>query len=152
RGMVTPLRTVYDIQYYHLDVKVDIEGRSISGSSLFRLRATDDVKRLQFDLFDNLEVEKVVYRDDEVSFERVFNAVFVDFPATIRKGVIDSFVVHYSGKPTIAKNAPWDGGVVFSKDGSGKHWVATANQGLGASSWWPNEDHQEDEVDSMLIS
>src|SRR5690606_30771093 len=109
RGMLTPLRTVYDIQYYHLDVKVDIDGRSISGSNLFRFRATDDFKRLQFDLFDNLKVEKVLYRDKEVPFEREFNAVFVDFPATIRKGVIDSFVVQYSGKPTIAKNAPWDG-------------------------------------------
>src|SRR5690606_25483563 len=50
------------------------------------------------------------------------------------------------------KNAPWDGGVVYSKDSKGKPWVATANQGLGASSWWPNKDHQQDEVDSMLIS
>src|SRR5699024_7309159 len=53
RGTLTPLRTAYDIQYYHLDVKVDIDGRSISGSNLFRFRATEDFNRLQFDLFDN---------------------------------------------------------------------------------------------------
>lgn len=152
RGTLTPLRTAYDIQYYHLDVKVDIDGRSISGSNLFRFRATEDFNRLQFDLFDNLKVEKVLYGGKELAFEREFNAVFADFPTTIRKGAIDSFVVHYSGKPTVAKNAPWDGGVVYSKDSKGKPWVATANQGLGASSWWPNKDHQQDEVDSMLIS
>src|SRR5690554_7405026 len=52
----------------------------------------------------------------------------------------------------IAKRAPWDGGFVFSNDSKGKPWVSTANQGLGASSWWPNKDHQSDEPDSVLIS
>lgn len=152
RGSLTPLRTAYDIQYYHLDVTVDIEKRFISGSNLFRFRATEDFDRLQFDLFDNLEVKKVVYKDQELPFTREFNAVFVDFPSQIKKGTIDSFTVYYSGNPIIAKRAPWDGGFVFTKDSQGKDWVSTANQGLGASSWWPNKDHQADEVDSMLIS
>ncbi|HBI87265.1 MAG TPA: peptidase M1, partial [Sphingobacterium sp.] len=34
RGYLTPLRTCYDIQYYHLDVKVDIDNKYISGSNL----------------------------------------------------------------------------------------------------------------------
>src|SRR5690606_20090803 len=112
----------------------------------------EDFERLQFDLFSNLEVEKVVYNGKELRFDREFNAVFVDFPTGIQKGAIDSFRVFYSGNPMIAKRAPWDGGFVFSKDSLGKPWVATANQGLGASSWWPNKDHQSDEPDSVLIS
>src|SRR5690606_35163923 len=95
---------------------------------------------------------KVTYRGKELSFSREFNAVFVDFPSQIKKGVVDSFRVHYSGNPIIAKRAPWNGGFVFTRDSNGKPWVSTANQGLGASSWWPNKDHQADEVDSMLIS
>ncbi|MGI4729981.1 MAG: hypothetical protein ACRYGB_15515, partial [Janthinobacterium lividum] len=51
RGMLTPLRTCYDINYYHLDVKVDIEQKFISGSNEFRFTATQDFKKLQFDLF-----------------------------------------------------------------------------------------------------
>lgn len=152
RGTLSPLRTAYDIQYYHLDVRVDIDKRFISGSNLFKFKATQDFDRLQFDLFDNLKVEKVTYRGKELSFSREFNAVFVDFPSQIKKGVVDSFRVHYSGNPIIAKRAPWNGGFVFTRDSNGKPWVSTANQGLGASSWWPNKDHQADEVDSMLIS
>src|SRR6202012_3860252 len=53
---------------------------------------------------------------------------------------------------TIAKNAPWEGGVVYTRDTTGKPWVATACEGAGASIWWPNKDHLSDEVDSMLIS
>ncbi len=152
RGSLNSFRTAYDILYYHLDVKVDIANRFISGSNLFLFKATEDFKRLQFDLFSNLEVEKIVYNGKELMFDREFNAVFVDFPTGIQKGAIDSFRVFYSGNPMIAKRAPWDGGFVFSKDSLGKPWVATANQGLGASSWWPNKDHQSDEPDSVLIS
>lgn len=152
RGMLTPLRTCYDINYYHLDVKVDIGSKSISGSNEFNFTATTDFKQLQFDLFSNLTIEKVVYKNQELPFKREFNAVFVTFPATIKKGAKDKFEVFYSGSPVIARKPPWDGGFIFSKDEDGDPWVSVACQGFGASSWWPTKEHQSDEVDSVLIS
>lgn len=152
RGELTPLRTCYDIKYYHLDVKVDIDNKFISGSNLFKFTAVDRFNKLQFDLFDNLSVDKVEYRGKSLPFTREYNAVFVTFPDYIEKGKLDSFTVHYSGNPIQATRAPWDGGFDWKKDSQGKPWVATACQGLGASVWWPNKDHQSDEVDGMLIS
>ncbi|MBC7653882.1 MAG: M1 family metallopeptidase, partial [Oligoflexus sp.] len=109
-------------------------------------------KTLQFDLFDNLNVDKIIYHNQELKGKREFNAVFLTFPKEILKGKQDSFVVYYSGKPTVAKRAPWDGGFVFAKHDDDKDWIATACQGVGASIWWPNKDQQADEVDSVLIS
>ncbi|TDQ79893.1 peptidase M1-like protein [Sphingobacterium yanglingense] len=152
RGQLTPLRTCYDIQYYHLDVRVDIENKYISGSNLFKFQAAASFNRLQFDLFDNLNVDRIEYRGQSLPFQRAHNAVFLDFPQYIEKGKIDSFTVHYSGHPLQATRAPWDGGFDWKKDTNGRPFVATACQGLGASVWWPNKDHQSDEVDSMLIS
>lgn len=152
RGELTPLRTCYDIQYYHLAVKVDIDNKFISGSNLFQFRAVDDFAKLQFDLFDNLSIDKVEYKGKALPFSREFNAVFVEFPHTIEKNSVDFFTVYYSGIPIQATRAPWDGGFDWKKDANGKPFVATACQGLGASVWWPNKDHQSDEVDSMLIS
>src|SRR6201985_2758505 len=97
RGYLSPLRTCYDINYYHLDVKFDIDNKFISGSNLFKFTATEDFTKLQFDLFDNLKVEKVVYKEKEVPFKRVANAVFVTFPENIKKGSRDEFTVYYSG-------------------------------------------------------
>ena len=151
RGALTDLRTCYDINYYHLDVKIDIDNKSVSGSNEFVFTATKDFEDLQFDLFDNLKVEKVVYKGKNLPFKREFAAVFVKFPK-IKKGSKDRFTVFYSGNPRVAKNAPWDGGFIFKKDKSGNPFVSVACQGLGASVWWPNKDHQSDEVDSMLIS
>ncbi|WCT11278.1 M1 family metallopeptidase [Mucilaginibacter jinjuensis] len=153
RGSLTsPLRTCYDINYYHLDVKFNIDQKFISGSNLFKFTATRDFDKLQFDLFANLKVEKIIYKGKELPYTREFNAVFVTFPQAIKQGAKDEFTVYYSGNPTVAKHAPWDGGIVFTTDSLGKPWVASACQGLGASVWWPNKDQQADEVDSVLIS
>ncbi|MCZ4242695.1 M1 family metallopeptidase [Pedobacter punctiformis] len=152
RGTLTPLRSCYDINYYHLDIKIDIDQKLISGSNEFAFTATQDFKKLQFDLFANLKVEKVVYQGAELTFTREFNAVFVTFPKTIKKGSKEKFTVFYSGNPVIAKRPPWDGGFIFKKDADGNPWVSVACQGFGASCWWPNKDHQSDEVDSVLIS
>ena len=152
RGYLSPLRTCYDINYYHLDVKFNIPDKSISGNVLFKFTATTDFTKLQFDLFSNLNVEKVVYKGKELPYTREFNAVFITFPQTIRKGSKEEFTVYYSGHPTIAKRAPWDGGIEYNVDSLGHPWVNTACQGMGASVWWPNKDQQADEVDSALIS
>jgi len=152
RGMLTPLRTCYDIKYYHLDVAIDIEQKAIRGSNEFVFTAVQDFSKLQFDLFANLSVDKIIYKGQELKFSREFNAVFVNFPKVVKKGSKDAFTVFYSGKPIVGKNPPWDGGFIFKKDKAGKPWVSVACQGMGASVWWPNKDHQSDEVDSMLIS
>ncbi len=152
RGQLTALRTCYDINYYHLDILVDIPQRSISGKNLFQFTAQTDINKLQFDLFDNLSVDSILYRGTKLHFEREYHAVFVDFPTAIPQGSQDSMTVYYSGMPLQANRAPWDGGFDWKTDSQGKPWVATACQGLGASSWWPNKDHQSDEVDSMLVS
>ncbi|WP_276364521.1 M1 family metallopeptidase [Daejeonella sp. H1SJ63] len=152
RGTLSNERRSYDINYYHLDISIDIDNKFIHGSNLFRFKAIADIKKLQFDLFENLKIDKIIYRDKEIPYKREFNAVFIDFPDPVQKGSTDEFRVFYSGKPVIALTPPWDGGFTFSKDSQGKPWVSVACQGLGASSWWPNKDHQSDEVDSMLIS
>src|SRR5690606_31816985 len=122
RGQLTPLRTCYDINYYHLDVRIDPNQRHIEGTNLFRFTATTDFDRLQFDLFDNLHIDSVLYRGQQLPFKREFNAVFIDFPETIGEGRVDSFTVFYAGNPIQAKRAPWAGGLHYKKDSNGKHW------------------------------
>jgi aminopeptidase N len=152
RGSLTPYRTCYDINYYHLDVKFNIDEKYISGSNRFRFIATQNFNQLQFDLFENLKVEKIIYHGNELPFTRDLDAVFITFPEVVKKGRQDEFTVFYSGYPRVTKKAPYIGGVVFSTDSLGKPLVATACEGTGASVWWPNKDHLSDEVDSMLIS
>lgn len=152
RGSLSPLRTCYDINYYHLDLKFNIAEQFISGSNLFKFTATQDFRRLQFDLFDNLHIDKIVFHNELLQYIREGNAVFVSFPVTLNKGASEEFTVFYSGHPTVTQKAPRFGGLVFAKDSLDNPFVATACEASGASIWWPNKDHLADEVDSMLIS
>jgi aminopeptidase N len=132
-------------------VKIDIANQTIKGSNIFQFTATKDFKILQFDLFENLQIDKVIYEGQALDFTRTYHAVFVSFPDSIRNNSKQKFEVFYQGKPKIAKNAPWDGGFTFTKH-QDQDWIATSCQGLGASSWWPNKDQQADEADSIWMS
>src|SRR5262249_30742357 len=69
-----------------------------------------------------------------------------------KTGTTGTVTVYYHGKPQVAKNPPWDGGLIWSHDPEGRPWIATACQGLGASVWWPTKDTQADEPDSQRIA
>ncbi len=153
RGGLTPLRTAYDLVYYHLDVRIDPAERSLSGSNKIRFRVVNELSRLQIDLFENMKIERIVLDDrTELRYSREFDAVFVDFPRTLAKNQMREITVHYSGKPIVARRPPWEGGFVWSKDKEGNPWIAVTCQGTGASLWWPTKEHQSDEPDSMLLS
>lgn len=152
RGALRPERTCYDVHYYVLDVRIDPRKKAIRGFVDINYTAVSDFERLQIDLFENMTIDRILHQDKELSYTREYNAVFVDFPAVQEAGSEGSIRVHYHGRPTVAANAPWDGGFVWSEDRRGRDWIAVACEGTGASLWWPNKDHLSDEPDSMLIS
>jgi aminopeptidase N len=150
RGMLRPERTCYDVTFYNLDIAIDIEERSISGFVDIHFDVVAPFQRLQVDLFENMTIDKVEYMGKELDFSREYDAVFIDFPEELTAGK-GQFRVSYHGKPTVARNAPWDGGFVWKTDRNGDPWVGVACEGDGASLWWPNKDHLSDEPDSMSI-
>jgi len=152
RGAIRPERDCYDVTRYDLTIKVDTSTKSIEGSNKITFHALRDFSRLQVDLFANMKVDKILFNGAEQKFTRDFDAVFIDLDKIITQNT-DAFIeVFYSGKPIIAKNPPWDGGFTWTKDQRGKPWISVSCQGIGASLWWPNKDHQSDEPETMTIS
>ncbi len=152
RGKLTPLRTCYDVTFYNLEIKLDIPNRSLSGKNTFYFKVTQDFKTCQIDLFDNMIIEKVLYRGRPLLYKREFHAVFLYFPVELKAGTRDSFTVFYNGRPREAARAPWDGGFVWRKDKENNDWIGVACEGIGASLWWPLKDHLSDEPDSQAIA
>jgi aminopeptidase N len=151
RGSITPEREWWDLNYYDLYVDVDPKREFISGSNTIRYEVLEPRQVLQVDLQPPLEIEKVTQEGKELKVQHKGNAHFVQLQKPQKEGDFNEINVHYSGHPKEAENAPWNGGFSWKKDSNGKHFIATSNQGLGASVWWPNKDHMYDEVDSMLI-
>ena len=145
QGGLRKERTCFDVLHYDLNLKVDVDNRFLSGSNTIAFEVMDPTQKIQIDLFKNMQVDSIVFKKSKLSFQREHNAVFIEFPSELKKGAKESIRFYYSGKPVVAKNAPWDGGFVFKKDAAGKPWVGVAVQGTGASLWYPVKDSQSDE-------
>ena len=152
RGSITEERAWWDLNHYHLDIKVDPEKKYISGHNTIQYTVLKSHSKMQIDLQAPLVITKVTQDSIILPVESVGSAHFISLAETQNVGDINYLKVHYEGHPQEAKNAPWDGGVSWKKDPNGNHFIATSCQGIGASIWWPNKDHMYDEVDSMHIS
>lgn len=149
RGEYGRFRANNDLLYYHLDVRVDPNAKTIKGKTQIRFKMLADDQRIQLDLYANLAVDRIVWREKELTFEREFNSVMVDFPEALRAGETHELDFYYSGSP---ERTGRFGGFTFGTDPQGRPWIYTACQGEGASIWWPNKDQLRDEVESMDIS
>jgi aminopeptidase N len=149
RGQYGRYRANNDLLFYHLDVRVDPERKTIAGKNTIRFRMVSDDTRIQLDLAANLNVDRIVLESTPLKYERDLDTVYVDFPAPLRAGREYSIDFHYSGEP---REQGRFGGLAFRKDPAGRHWITTACEDEGASVWWPNKDQWRDEVERMQIS
>ena len=149
RGAYGPYRANNDLLYYHLDIRVNPDEKFISGKNTIRFKMLQDGQRIQLDLTDALNVDKILLGSMPLKYERDSGAVFIDFPETLRAGKIYSIDFYYSGHPVESGRF---GSMTFKTDESGHPWINTACEELGASTWWPNKDQWRDEVRNMEIS
>lgn len=152
RGSITPQRAWWDVVFYDLNVRIQPADSSIRGWNGITYRVLKPAREMQIDLQMPLVVDSMVQDGQRLAYRRDGNALFVTLAAPQRPGELKTVRVFYGGRPRVAANAPWDGGFVWARDSTGRPWVATAVQGLGASAWWPNKDTQADEPDSQRIA
>ncbi|RTZ10881.1 M1 family peptidase [Flavobacterium sp. GSP27] len=152
RGSITKERAWWDVKQYHLDIKVNPADSTVSGSNTIKYQVVQEYNSMQIDLQNPMEIYKVIQDGVALKYRREGNAFFIELIASQTKGAIKKLTVFYGGKPKVAVNPPWDGGITWKKDANGNSFIASSCQGLGASVWWPNKDHMYDEVENMLIS
>jgi aminopeptidase N len=149
RGAYGPFRANNDLLYYHLDIRVDPEQKFLGGKNTIRFRMLKEDTRIQLDLTETLNIDKILYGAIPLKYERDTGAVFIDFPETLHRGQVYSIDFYYSGHPVETGRF---GAITFKKDTSGHTWINTACEGTGASIWWPNKDQWQDEVENMDLS
>lgn len=152
RGTDTPERRWWDATFYDLHVKVSVKDSTISGYNGISYRVLQPSQTLQIDLQQPMMVDSVVQDKQRVNFRRDTNTIFATLTSPQKIGETKTVTVYYHGRPAAAKNPPWDGGYIWRKDKSGNAFVSTANEGIGASLWWPLKDLSADEVDSQRVA
>ena len=140
-------RTCFDVLHYDLNIKINPDNQSIMGYNDITFKTVENTSKIQLDLFENMQIDSIVFNAKKLSYKREFEAVFVNFETAILKNSEQKIRFYYSGKPLAAKHAPWDGGFVWFKDSNGKDWVGVATQEPGSSLLYPVKDSKSDEPD-----
>ena len=170
RGTYGPERSWWDALKYDLHVKFNLDDSSINGCNVIYFKVLKPAKTMQIDLQEPLQIDSVFLlayiplRYDEntqgiitspkqrlTSVRKDGNAYFIDLPVHLSEKSTNNLVIYYHGKPRIARNPPWDGGVIWKRDKNNNPWITIACQELGASVWYPCKDHQSDEPDSAEL-
>src|SRR6266567_1416957 len=61
RGEYGRYRANNDLLSYHLDIRVDPAKKFVSGKNTIRFRMLKDDTRIQLDLYDNLNIDKILF-------------------------------------------------------------------------------------------
>jgi aminopeptidase N len=164
RGGYGAGRDWWDLTHYKLSVDFDFNLHTLYGTNemSFTVTQSSEDKILQIDLQQPMELDSVVLYsqnkrliDLPLSTSKKVGAAYlfpINLGRTIKLNEQFTTKIYFHGIPRTAKNAPWDGGAIWSKDENGKSWFTIACQGLGSSVWFPCKDTQQDEVDSVEMN
>jgi aminopeptidase N len=148
RGSITPERAWWNLLKYDLRVTPDYEKKSLSGENSITFQATADGQVMQIDLQEPMDLLSATWGKKPLTFIREGNVFHLRWPKLIKAGSVETVRLKFAGTPRVAVHPPWDGGWIWTKDKEGRPWMTVADEGLGASVWFPCKDHLYDEPDS----
>ncbi len=149
-GSNSPYRSWWDVLHYDVFVKPDFITQSVSGYNTISFHIISDTIpfNMQIDLRDPLLVDSIFFDGNKYTrYITKKNMILI----SLQKLLINTthtLQIFYHGQPKKAIKAPWDGGLVWTKDSLGNPWMSLACQGIGASVWIPCKDLQSDEPDN----
>ena len=148
RGADNPNRSWWDVTFYDLHVRVNPADSSFAGWNRISYRAVQPGQTMQLDLQAPLELDSVVQDGKRLDARHDGDAYLVTLP---RGGAAAPITAYYHGHPGRGR-PPRTSGVVWAQDSLGAPWIATTDQLVGASVWWPLKDFAGDEPDSQRIA
>lgn len=149
-----PLRleqACYDVQSYEIDITVDPVTKSIKGRTIINAKMVIPSAYVFVDLDDNYELTRAYEGDSPVREEFVPGGVRLQLRESKQPGDTIRLDLTYQGVPHVARNAPWDGGFMWSKTPSGEDWISVALQGAGADLLFPCKDHPSDRANEATM-
>ncbi|HEU4763220.1 MAG TPA: M1 family metallopeptidase [Gemmatimonadales bacterium] len=154
RGADNANRSWWDAAFYDLHVRVNPADSSFAGWNTISYRVLAPGQTLQLDLQAPLVLDSVVQERRRLEVRQDGDAYLVSVPPAAGPGAPPPLTAYYHGQP--GRNRPpragGSNGVVWATDSLGAPWIATSDQLIGASVWWPLKDFPGDEPDSQRIS
>ena len=70
-------RTCYDVLRYDLNIKINIDEKSIVGFNEITFKIVEKSKKIQLDLFQNMKIDSIIWNKNTLQYTRDNNAVFI---------------------------------------------------------------------------
>ena len=140
----TPEQLAMQLNHVDLQIRVTPDTRRIAATATHEVLALAPLERLVFELDRNLPVSAVRVDGRPLApsaWTNLDGRLTITLPASIPADQVITVGIDYAGAPHVARNAPWDGGFVWSQTPDGQPWIATAVQGEGCDLFWPCIDH-----------
>ncbi len=161
KGSITAQRSWWDVLHYDVHVAFNYKDSSVAGYNKITYKVLDKycstcnlkepLNIMQIDLIEPLQIDSVCYASKRCFWNGQKGIYWVHVPDPQPLNSKQEVIIYYHGKPHVAKNAPWDGGVIWAKDSNKNPWISVACQGMAGSVWYPCKDHQSDEPDSSSL-
>lgn len=142
---------VYDVKSYDVSLTVDPSAQSVSGTTVMVAKAVIPSDVILIDLDHRFTVTKVTDGMASLRYEREKDSIRVFFPFSKQPGETITTAITYSGKPKVAKNAPWDGAMTWAKTKDGQPWISVSLEDEGADMLFPCKDHPSDRPDTATM-
>ncbi|MBN2093188.1 T9SS type A sorting domain-containing protein [candidate division KSB1 bacterium] len=139
----------YDVTYYGLNLNIDPTRQSLDGFVAIHFNCLASLTQLELDLFSNFKVDKILLKNQELTYTRNGNKLFVNLPRTFQKDNSGEIQVYYRGKPVLHVQG---GAFYFQTHGDNQPIICTTCELEGASTWWPCKDYPGDKPDSADIN
>jgi aminopeptidase N len=154
RGADNRNRSWWDAAFYDLHVRVNPADSSFAGWNTISYRVLGPGQVLQLDLQAPLALDSVRQAGRRLEVRQDGDAYLVTIPPSPGRGDPPPLTAYYHGQPGRSRppRAGGSNGVVWAQDSLGAPWIATSDQLIGASVWWPLKDFPGDEPDSQRIA
>ncbi len=145
-GILKPEQERMDIRHYFIDLTVNPQAQTLTGSVNITLELKSASPVLLFDLSRLMKVEKITVDNKQVSFSQENDLINISGKTDFAPGrrIVK---INYGGSPVIATRPPWVGGIQWEKDSTGNSWIALSCEGEGGKIYFPCKDHPSDEPD-----
>lgn len=140
--------TNIDVIYTRFCWDVDPAVRFVKGNLSKHFKALVDVSSIIFELNNNMVIDSIIFRGNEVTWAYISDFEFsVELAATVVQNEIDSLKIYYQGTPVTESGF----GSFETAEHEGVPVMWTLSEPYGAKDWWPGKNDLHDKIDSIDV-
>lgn len=139
--------TTYDVNFYHLDLEIEIDSAYLCGNVNYLCTAQiDGLNSLKLDLDSAFAIDSISFPAESYSF--LDNELTINLSTSFNSGDTFSFTVYYHGVPELTGGIK---GLRYEIHDENEPIIASLATPFLAHAWWPCKDGPGDKADSTFI-